>query len=84
MPIDYPKVLDLKTEAAPYSWSDREVMLYALGIGMGSDPLNEKELQFVNEAYATPKALKVVPSFASVCVWGGATRSDRPQPCHAP
>jgi len=46
------------------------VMLYALGIGMGSDPLNEKELQFVNEAYATPKALKVVPSFASVCVWG--------------
>lgn len=35
MPIDYPSVLDLKTEATPYSWSDREVMLYALGIGMG-------------------------------------------------
>ncbi|MCK1717589.1 MaoC/PaaZ C-terminal domain-containing protein [Bradyrhizobium sp. 141] len=70
MPIDYPAVLDLKTEAAPYSWSDREVMLYALGIGMGSDPLNENELQFVNEAFATPKPLKVVPTFASVCVWG--------------
>ena len=70
MPIDYPAVLDLKTDAAPYSWSDREVMLYALGIGMGSDPLNEKELQFVNEAFATPKLLKVVPTFASVCVWG--------------
>lgn len=70
MPIDYPEVLDLRTEAAPYSWSDREVMLYALGIGLGSDPLNEKELQFVNEAYATDRALKVVPSFASVCVWG--------------
>ncbi|WP_024512878.1 MaoC/PaaZ C-terminal domain-containing protein [Bradyrhizobium sp. ARR65] len=70
MPIDYPAVLNLKTEAAPYSWSDREVMLYALGIGMGSDPLNEKELQFVNEAFATPKPLKVVPTFASVCAWG--------------
>ncbi|OAF14073.1 3-alpha,7-alpha,12-alpha-trihydroxy-5-beta-cholest-24-enoyl-CoA hydratase [Bradyrhizobium centrolobii] len=70
MPIDYPAVLNLKSEAAPYSWTDHEVMLYALGIGMGSDPLNESELQFVNEAKAIPKQLKVVPSFASVCVWG--------------
>lgn len=70
MPIDYPAVLKLKTEAAPYSWSDREVILYALGIGMGADPLNERELQFVNEAFSTPKRLKVVPTFASVCVWG--------------
>ncbi|WP_456866631.1 MaoC/PaaZ C-terminal domain-containing protein [Bradyrhizobium sp. USDA 4503] len=69
MPIDYPAVLKLKTEATPYSWSDREVMLYALGIGMGSDPLNEKELQFVNEAFAS-RPLKVVPTFGSVCVWG--------------
>ncbi len=53
MPIDYPAVLNLKTEATPFSWSDREVMLCALGIGMGSDPLNEKVLQFVNEAFAT-------------------------------
>jgi acyl dehydratase len=70
MPIDYPAVLNLKTEAVPYSWSDREVMLYALGIGMGSDPMDERELQFVNEAFATPRQLKVVPTFASVCVWG--------------
>ncbi|MFQ3453896.1 MaoC/PaaZ C-terminal domain-containing protein [Bradyrhizobium sp. UFLA01-814] len=70
MPINYPVVLDLKNDAAPYSWSDREVMLYALGIGMGSDPLNKAELQFVNEAFATSKPLKVVPTFASVCVWG--------------
>ncbi|MES5486068.1 MaoC/PaaZ C-terminal domain-containing protein [Bradyrhizobium sp. INPA03-11B] len=70
MPIDYPAILNLRTAAARYSWSDREVMLYALGIGMGSDPLNEKELQFVNEAFAGPKRLKVVPTFASVCVSG--------------
>ncbi|MEY9104670.1 acyl dehydratase [Bradyrhizobium yuanmingense] len=45
-------------------------MLYALGVGMGSDPLKEEELQFVNEAFATSKPLKVIPTFASVCVWG--------------
>ena len=70
MPIKYPEVLDLKTEGVPYSWSDREVMLYALGIGMGADPMDEKELLFVNEGYFTKKPLKVVPTFASVCTWG--------------
>ncbi|WOH80462.1 MaoC/PaaZ C-terminal domain-containing protein [Bradyrhizobium sp. BEA-2-5] len=70
MPIDYPAVLYLRTDGVHYSWTEREVMLYALGVGMGSDPLNEKELQFVNEAFATAKPLKVVPTFASVCAWG--------------
>ncbi|WP_027574566.1 MaoC/PaaZ C-terminal domain-containing protein [Bradyrhizobium sp. WSM1743] len=70
MPLDYPAALNLKTYGTPYSWTDREVMLYALGVGMGSDPLNEEELQFVNEAFATSKPLKVMPTFASVCVWG--------------
>jgi acyl dehydratase len=45
-------------------------MLYACGIGMGADPLDEKELAFVNEAAATPRPLKVVPTFASVAAWG--------------
>lgn len=69
MPIHYPAILNLRSDAVPYGWSDREVMLYALGIGMGSDPLNANELQFVNEAFATPKPLRVVPTFASVCAW---------------
>ncbi|MBH5396304.1 MaoC family dehydratase N-terminal domain-containing protein [Bradyrhizobium sp. CNPSo 4010] len=70
MPIDYPAALSLKTCGVPYSWTDREVMLYALGVGMGADPLNEEELKFVNEAFARSKPLKVMPTFASVCVWG--------------
>src|SRR5918992_5000842 len=72
MPIKYPEVMNLKTEGVPYAWSDREVMLYALGIGMGEDPLNEKELLFVNEGYINKKPLKVVPTFASVCAWGAS------------
>jgi acyl dehydratase len=37
---------------------------------MGADPLDERELAFVNEATATPRPLKVVPTFASVAAWG--------------
>src|SRR3954465_7865271 len=47
-------------------------MLYACGIGMGADPLDEKELAFGNEAVATPRPLKVVPTFASVAAWGSS------------
>jgi len=53
-----------------YSYGDREVMLYAYGIGLGADPTDEKELAFVNEACAVPRPLKVVPTFASVAAWG--------------
>ena len=40
-------------------------MLYAYGIGLGADPMDENELAFVNEGTLTPRPLKVVPTFAS-------------------
>ena len=70
MPIKYEELMALKNLGQKYAYGDREVMLYAYGIGMGADPLDEKELAFVNEAVATPRALKVVPTFASVAAWG--------------
>ncbi|MFH1341467.1 MAG: MaoC/PaaZ C-terminal domain-containing protein [Pseudomonadota bacterium] len=70
MPIVYDQLMALKNLGQKYSYTDREVMLYAYGIGMGSDPMDEKELAFVNEATATPRPLKVVPTFASVAAWG--------------
>jgi acyl dehydratase len=70
MPIKYPEIMSLKREGDPYSWTDREVMLYAYGIGMGADPMDERELLFVNEASFHQRALKVVPTFASVAAWG--------------
>jgi acyl dehydratase len=60
----------LKNVGQKYSWTDREVMLYAYGIGMGADPMDQKELSFVNEGYYTPRELKVVPTYASVAAWG--------------
>src|SRR5437868_12254362 len=72
MPINYEALMAMKNIGQKYSWSDREVMLYAYGIGMGADPMDEKELAFVNEAYYTARPLKVVPTFASVAAWGAA------------
>ena len=70
MPIKYDELMALKNLGQKYAYGDREVMLYAYGIGMGADPMDEKELAFVNEAVATPRPLKVVPTFASVAAWG--------------
>ncbi|WP_439366115.1 MaoC/PaaZ C-terminal domain-containing protein [Bradyrhizobium sp. DASA03005] len=66
MAINYEELMAMKKLGQKYSYSDRDVMLYALGIGMGADPLGQKELAFVNEATATARPLKVVPTFASV------------------
>ena len=65
MPIAYPEVLDLKAEGRSFAWTDRETMLYALGIGLGGDPMNETELPFVYE-----NGLKAVPTLATVVAWG--------------
>jgi acyl dehydratase len=70
MPIKYEELMALKNLGQKYAYGDREVMLYAYGIGMGADPMDEKELAFVNEAVVEPRPLKVVPTFASVAAWG--------------
>jgi acyl dehydratase len=61
MAIDYERAMALKTEGREISYSDRDVMLYALGIGMGADPMDRKELPFVYE-----KGLRPVPTVATV------------------
>ena len=60
MPIDYPQVLERRTEGEG-AWTNQETILYALGVGMGADPMDEKELAFVYE-----RDLKALPTFASV------------------
>jgi len=65
MPIAYPEILSLKNEGQKFSWTEKETMLYALGIGMGADPMDLKELKYVYE-----RDLKAVPTPASVVAWG--------------
>ncbi|MEO1101726.1 MAG: MaoC/PaaZ C-terminal domain-containing protein [Pseudomonadota bacterium] len=65
MPIDYDTAKALSSTDQAFSYSERDTMLYALGVGMGDDPLDEKELPFVYE-----NGLKVVPTQATVMAWG--------------
>jgi acyl dehydratase len=65
MPIAYPEILSLTGEPFSARYTDRETMLYALGVGMGADPMNEKELPFVYE-----NGLKALPTMATVIAWG--------------
>lgn len=66
MAIHYPDVLAQGTQPRAFSYGDKDVMLYALGIGLGADPLDEAELAFVTE-----KALKVVPTAVTVLTGRG-------------
>ena len=70
MPIYYPDILEQKTEPRTFTYGDKDVMLYALGVGMGRDPMDERELPFVYE-----KDLKVVPTAATVLAAGAGRRA---------
>lgn len=74
MPIYYPDILNQKTAARTFTYGDKDVMLYALGVGLGQDPMNEQELPFVYE-----KNLKVVPTAATVLA-SGARAAGGPAP----
>ena len=73
MPIYYPDILQQRTAPRTFTYGDKDVMLYALGIGLGADPLDERELAFVYE-----KGLRVDPTAATVLAAGG--RASRPAP----
>jgi acyl dehydratase len=60
MPIAFPEILSLRSEGTELSWTERDVMLYALGLGYGSDPLDAGELPFVYE-----NGLRVMPTMAA-------------------
>lgn len=66
MSIDYDKLLALKIPEVVQSYTEKDAILYALGIGLGRDPLDADELPFVYE-----ENLKVLPTFAAVLGWPG-------------
>lgn len=71
MAINYDQIMQLKSEGHQTRYRDREVMLYALGVGFGRDPLHAKELKYVYE-----NDLQTVPTFATVIGWGQPTLNN--------
>jgi hypothetical protein len=49
MAMDAEKLRNWKFEDVVQTFSQRETMLYALGVGAGSDPLDESDLRYVYE-----------------------------------
>ena len=66
MPIVYDKLLALNIPVAEHGYTDKDAMLYALGVGLGLDPLDAQQLEFVYE-----KNLKALPSFCCVLGYPG-------------
>jgi acyl dehydratase len=79
MAINYEQMMQSKSEGLEAHYGDREVMLYALGIGFQRDPMNERELPF---SYEARNELQVVPTFATVIPTGrpraGASAGSNP------
>jgi len=67
MTIVYDKLMGLAVEPAEQIYEPKDCMLYALGVGLGHDPMNEDELPFVYE-----KNLKVLPTMATVLAHTGS------------
>jgi acyl dehydratase len=73
MAIDYDKIMAMKAEGHEFAYGDRETMLYALGVGFGRDPMDEKELAFVNEKGGDPEKVRTVPTMATVIAFNMPT-----------
>lgn len=59
--MDIEKIRNLQLASLEQTYETRDTILYALGLGYGADPLDERELPFVFE-----RDLRVVPSIACV------------------
>lgn len=71
MDFDYQRLLDYRIPEARQRYSVRDTMLYALGVGLGADPLDRDQLAFVYE-----KGLKVLPTYPVVLGYPGFWMAD--------
>ena len=49
MPINYEEIMSLKSENIEISYTDKDSILYGLGVGLGNDPMDMNELKYVYE-----------------------------------
>ena len=69
MPID-PNAIGARTDSKPFEWTDRETLLYALGVGCGT-----ADLAFTTEnSHDIPQ--QVLPTYAVIAcpAWGAAAK----------
>jgi acyl dehydratase len=68
--IRYPDILQLREDGHRFVYSDRETMLYAVGIGM--EAALDAERRFIYE-----RDLQAMPTLATVIAWGAGISIER-------
>ena len=71
MTIDVDKLLNRPFGEIEHSYTTRDTALYALGVGLGMDPVDEAELRFLYE-----KDMLALPTMAVVIGYPGTWASD--------
>lgn len=69
--MDIEKIAAMEIAPIVQSYDTRDTILYALGLGYGADPLDEKELPFVYE-----RNLRALPSYANLLCHPGFWAQD--------
>ncbi len=73
-PLDYETIMDYQFPDLDETYTKKDAMLYALGVGCGSDPLDPDHLQFTFE-----KDLKCVPTMPVVLGRGPQALHEIPE-----
>lgn len=71
MPLDYDTIKHWAFDAIEHTYTEKDTMLYALGIGLGQDPLDTPQLRYVYE-----DALQSFPTMSVVLGYPGFWMSD--------
>ncbi|MGZ8300239.1 MAG: 3-alpha,7-alpha,12-alpha-trihydroxy-5-beta-cholest-24-enoyl-CoA hydratase, partial [Rhodoplanes sp.] len=64
MALNYDRIMAYRPADIAVNYGPRDCILYALGIGLGMDPLDPGQLKFVYE-----RGLEAFPTMAAVLGW---------------
>jgi acyl dehydratase len=68
--IDARRLLTRRFAPIEHAYEQRDTQLYALGVGLGADPLDTSQLRYVYEG-VDGGSLRVLPTFANVLAYPG-------------
>ncbi|HEX7750124.1 MAG TPA: 3-alpha,7-alpha,12-alpha-trihydroxy-5-beta-cholest-24-enoyl-CoA hydratase, partial [Bordetella sp.] len=71
MPLNYDTIRNWRFDGIRHTYTEKDTMLYALGIGLGEDPVDAGQLRYVYE-----KDLRAFPTMSVVLGFPGFWMRD--------